>query len=222
MMPLDSTHWTSISMDDMLNPQLMNRRGHVSGLSADNSPTHGTFCPSSLSGPCLTVPMNYGTVFEGVHRSSRLEPCHLAFLQARDIRTVMMLTPEPPPAEMTSLYTANDIVFQQHGLMSTKYYIPDGVYGTVGPLVQALLTADHPTLIHCNSGKHRTGIVVGCLRKVMGWPLPDIIEEYRQYAGTKARLQDIQLIGEFPAESIAAKGLRLNDAFSRHFYRKEE
>ena len=33
-------------------------------------------------------------------------------------------------------------------------------------LTYILDTRHHPLLIHCNRGKHRTGSVVGCLRKV--------------------------------------------------------
>lgn len=34
---------------------------------------------------------------------------------------------------------------------------------------------NHPLLIHCNKGKHRTGSVVGCLRKIRDWSLSSIV-----------------------------------------------
>ena len=40
-------------------------------------------------------------------------------------------------------------------------------------------------LIHCNQGKHRTGCLVGCLRKVQRWSLVAIFGEYRRFAGSR-------------------------------------
>lgn len=53
---------------------------------------------------------------------------------------------------------------------------------------------NHPIYIHCNKGKHRTGSVVGCLRKIQQWTLTSIFEEYRRFTGTKARQIDEQFI----------------------------
>ena len=44
---------------------------------------------------------------------------------------------------------------------------------------------NHPLLIHCNKGKHRTGCVVGCLRKTLQWSMTSVFDEYRRFAGTK-------------------------------------
>lgn len=46
---------------------------------------------------------------------------------------------------------------------------------------------NHPILIHCNKGKHRTGCLVACLRKVQGRSLTSILEEYRRFTGKKHR-----------------------------------
>ena len=50
--------------------------------------------------------------------------------------------------------------------------------------------ANHPVLIHCNKGKHRTGCLVGAWRKRCGWSMDKIIGEYQTYAGLKARTLD--------------------------------
>eukprot|EP00002_Diphylleia_rotans_P032494 TRINITY_DN6832_c0_g2_i1.p1 TRINITY_DN6832_c0_g2~~TRINITY_DN6832_c0_g2_i1.p1 ORF type:complete len:100 (+),score=21.88 TRINITY_DN6832_c0_g2_i1:590-889(+) len=69
--------------------------------------------------------------------------------------------------------------------------------------LQALLDArNHPVLIHCNKGKHRTGSLVGCLRKVQQWSLTYIFDEYRRFAGTKGRILDQQFIELFDATNI--------------------
>ncbi|KAI3992702.1 hypothetical protein MKX01_021663 [Papaver californicum] len=49
---------------------------------------------------------------------------------------------------------------------------------------------NHPLLIHCKRGKHRTGCLVGCLRKLQRWCLSSVSEEYRRFAAAKARFTD--------------------------------
>lgn len=51
-------------------------------------------------------------------------------------------------------------------------------------------------------GKHRTGCLVGCLRKVQRWSLTSIFEEYRRFAGNKVRVLDQQFIELFQTERI--------------------
>jgi hypothetical protein len=40
----------------------------------------------------------------------------------------------------------------------------------------------------CTLGRHRTGTLIGCLRKLQRWALSSILEEYRRHAGAKFNL----------------------------------
>lgn len=66
----------------------------------------------------------------------------------------------------------------------------------------AINPANHPILIHCNRGKHRTGCVVGCIRRLQNWSLTMIFDEYRRFAFPKARPLDQQLIELYNDEDI--------------------
>jgi tyrosine-protein phosphatase OCA1 len=46
------------------------------------------------------------------------------------------------------------------------------------------------------------GAVVGCLRKIQGWHLSSIFEEYRRFAGSKVRLQNEQFIELFDTDLV--------------------
>lgn len=48
--------------------------------------------------------------------------------------------------------------------------------------------ANYPMLVMCNLGRHRTGTMIGCLRKLQGWSLTSILDEYRRHAGAKCVL----------------------------------
>lgn len=74
--------------------------------------------------------------------------------------------------------------------------------------------ANHPVLVHCNQGKHRTGCLVACLRKVQGtMPLPEILEEYVAYASPKVREGDLALIRGFDVKEfvqfLLSRGLEI-------------
>jgi tyrosine-protein phosphatase SIW14 len=57
--------------------------------------------------------------------------------------------------------------------------------------------SNYPLLMHCNQGKHRTGCVVGVMRKLSGWSLPTVLDEYRQYAEPKIRECDVEYLTSF-------------------------
>jgi tyrosine-protein phosphatase OCA1 len=54
----------------------------------------------------------------------------------------------------------------------------------------------------CNLGRHRTGTVIGCLRKLQRWNLTSIFEEYRRFAGSKVRLLNEQFIELFDTDLV--------------------
>ncbi|KAJ1497059.1 tyrosine-protein phosphatase required for protection against superoxide stress (By similarity) [Coelomomyces lativittatus] len=65
--------------------------------------------------------------------------------------------------------------------------------------------ARYPLIIMCNLGRHRTGTVVGCFRKLQKWNLTSIFEEYRRYAGSKVRIMNEQFIELFDTDLVRNK-----------------
>ncbi|KAI9675922.1 MAG: tyrosine-protein phosphatase required for protection against superoxide stress (By similarity) [Trizodia sp. TS-e1964] len=62
---------------------------------------------------------------------------------------------------------------------------------------------NHPLLICCGMGRHRTGTVVGCLRILQGWNLASALEEYRRYTGPRrSRVVNELQIESFRKESV--------------------
>ncbi len=62
--------------------------------------------------------------------------------------------------------------------------------------------SNHPILIHCNKGKHRTGCIVGCIRRVQGWALSSALDEYIRFADSKARIMDQRFIELFDTSMV--------------------
>lgn len=66
---------------------------------------------------------------------------------------------------------------------------------TMHQILEVLLdTRNHPVLLHCNQGKHRTGCVVAAMRMVSGWTPSRAVDEYRHFAEPKVRDGDVEYI----------------------------
>ncbi|XP_022147823.1 probable tyrosine-protein phosphatase At1g05000, partial [Momordica charantia] len=61
---------------------------------------------------------------------------------------------------------------------------------------------NRPVLIHCKRGKHRTGCVVGCFRKLQKWCLTSVFDEYQRFAAAKARISDQRFIERFDVSGL--------------------
>lgn len=69
--------------------------------------------------------------------------------------------------------------------------------------LDCILNVDnYPLHVMCNLGRHRTGTVIGCLRKLQRWNLTSIFEEYRRFAGSKVRLLNEQFIELFDTDLV--------------------
>ena len=79
--------------------------------------------------------------------------------------------------------------------------------GVAEQLVTAVLglmldSANYPLLITCPMGRHRTGVVVGCLRKLQKWNFVAILEEYRRFAGHRTRPDNEEFLETFDTELV--------------------
>ena len=64
-------------------------------------------------------------------------------------------------------------------------------------------TRNYPIIVHCRSGKHRSGALIGCLRVLQGWDLSPACDEYVLFCKHKQRYVDKQFIERFDPRSLA-------------------
>ncbi|KAI9245634.1 protein-tyrosine phosphatase [Sporodiniella umbellata] len=88
-----------------------------------------------------------------------------------------------------------NIKFLQFGIAGNKEPFVQIPEDKISAALAALLDKrNHPILIHCNKGKHRTGCLIGCLRKIQNWSHTSIFDEYRRFSHPKSRSMDQQFI----------------------------
>ncbi|CAJ0908802.1 15248_t:CDS:2 [Entrophospora sp. SA101] len=98
---------------------------------------------------------------------------------------------------------ANNIKLCQFGIAGNKepfVQIPEDKI--CDALAVILDRRNHPILIHCNKGKHRTGCLIGCLRKLQRWSHTSIFDEYRRFSHPKSRSLDQQFIELFDTSQV--------------------
>ena len=165
----------------------------------------------------ILAPENFAMVERGVYRSAFPRSKNQTFLLSLSLRCVVSLVPEDYPAGLLNFYQNNSIsshscTYHLHTVLSIDIRLLSfGVDGNKWPfkeiddelmrsiLKEVLDERNRPLLIHCNKGKHRTGSVVGCLRKLRGWSLSSVFTEYILFASPKFRWEDQIFIEAFSA-----------------------
>ncbi|KAK9478919.1 tyrosine phosphatase family-domain-containing protein [Lipomyces japonicus] len=149
------------------------------------------------------VPENFALVRNNIYRSSFPRKENFEFLKTKNLRSILVLVSDPYPEEHRKFLRENNIQFFQVGMPANKEPFVNVNDATVTTALKIILNpANQPVMVHCNRGKHRTGCVMGCLRKLMDWSLTMIFDEYRRFAFPKVRPLDQQFIELYDEREI--------------------
>ena len=144
----------------------------------------------------MIPPENFSHVVGEIYRSSFPRIENFDFLLKRlQLKSILVLIPEEYPVENLEFMKQSGIKLFQVGMSGNKepfVNIPSDLLTRALEIV--LNPENQPILIHCNRGKHRTGCLIGCIRKLQNWSLTMIFDEYRRFAFPKARALDQQFI----------------------------
>ncbi|KAL2495455.1 putative tyrosine-protein phosphatase [Forsythia ovata] len=189
--------------NSLLNCQRPMCRATIGNVATDASTENGTPVNVESEALLLVPPLNFAMVDYGVFRSGFPDSPNFPFLKTLGLRSIVYLCPEPYPEENMKFLNANGIRLFQFGIEGSKepyVNIPEDLIRDALKLV--LDARNRPLLIHCKRGKHRTGCLVGCLRKLQNWCLSIIFDEYQRFAADKARVADQRFMEQFDISSL--------------------
>ncbi|KAF1834991.1 hypothetical protein BDW02DRAFT_314350 [Decorospora gaudefroyi] len=139
----------------------------------------------------LVPPLNYGAVLPGIiYRSGYPEDKNYGFLQDLGIKTILTLVPEPLSPEYQGFMKEAGIQHFHVHIKANKGEVGVESCEMSRALRLIMDRTNHPILVHCNKGKHRTGCTIACFRRIIGVDADVVREEYHTYAGPKARFLD--------------------------------
>ncbi|XP_076924083.1 inositol diphosphatase DSP1-like [Bidens hawaiensis] len=155
------------------------------------------------TGDELYPPINFAMVDHGIYRSSFPDSVNFSFLTALGLRSIVYLCPEKYPDNNLEFLKSNRIQLFHFAIEGTKEPYIDIPEDTIREALKVVIDVrNHPLLIHCKRGKHRTGCLVGCLRKMQKWNLLTIFDEYQKFAAAKARISDQRFMELFDASNL--------------------
>ncbi|KAF2229349.1 hypothetical protein EV356DRAFT_475515 [Viridothelium virens] len=174
----------------------------AAALALRNCHIHSRSLPRMKS---MTPPPNYGAVIPGcIFRSGYPLEANQGFLETLKLKTVLTLVSAITPPAHAEWMKENGIEHIQIPILPNKEGKPSTpVVNFNSALAVILRRSSHPILIHCNQGRHRTGCVVACFRRVIGEDLIAAISEYHTYADPKARPPDEVWIRNYDATALA-------------------
>ncbi|KQK01697.1 hypothetical protein BRADI_3g57630v3 [Brachypodium distachyon] len=151
----------------------------------------------------MMPPLNFAMVDDGIFRSGLPAAANFRFLLSLSLRSIVYLCPEPYPEENARFLGRAGIKLHHFGIQGQKEPVVNIPEETIREALKVILDVrNHPLLIHCKRGKHRTGCVVGCLRKLQKWRLSSVFDEYHHFAAAKARKTDQRFMELFDTSSL--------------------
>ncbi|KAI0428772.1 tyrosine phosphatase family-domain-containing protein [Xylaria sp. FL1042] len=146
-------------------------------------------------------PVNFATVSEGLYRSGYPETADYPFIQSLKLKTIVSLVNKELPDGYQTFIQDNQITHKIFAMAGTKKEeIPIEMMRSIYTVVSD--RKNYPLLIHCNHGRHRTGCVVGVLRKSNQWSMKRILDEYTTFAESKVRDVDIKYLADFELSNL--------------------
>ncbi|OWM79791.1 hypothetical protein CDL15_Pgr023203 [Punica granatum] len=167
------------------------------------SPHPVALSPPSGDEPHYIPPLNFAMVDNGIFRSGFPDSANFSFIQSLGLRSIICLCPEPYPETNMEFLKSNGIKLFQFGIEGYKEPFVNIPEDTIREALKVVIDVrNHPVLIHCKRGKHRTGCLVGCLRKLQRWCLSSVFDEYQRFAAAKARVSDQRFMELFDISSF--------------------
>eukprot|EP01006_Ploeotia_vitrea_P026767 TRINITY_DN59717_c0_g1_i1.p1 TRINITY_DN59717_c0_g1~~TRINITY_DN59717_c0_g1_i1.p1 ORF type:complete len:194 (+),score=78.81 TRINITY_DN59717_c0_g1_i1:41-622(+) len=152
-------------------------------------------------------PTNFGVVEDGLYRSGLPTELNYPFLETLRLRTIVYLAPEEPPEHLAHFAADEDVRLMHLGASSAKSpWKPVSEDLVLAALDVLTDSRRYPLLVCCHLGRHRTGTVVGCLRKLQRWNLASIFDEYRRYAAGKVKGMNEQFVELFDTDLVRVSG----------------
>lgn len=133
-------------------------------------------------------------------------PMNFPFLATLNLKTVIYLGDKEDNTAYYEFLESQGIRFQYIKMeSSSEPFIMNDPEAIHEALKTILDLKNYPILIHSNKGKHRIGVLVGIMRKLLqGWSITGVFNEYNKFAGGKGE-SDIEFI-----ESFEPKGLTVD------------
>lgn len=166
----------------------------------------------------IVPPLNFCPVEKQLYRLGQPLIINQLFLQELNLKTILWLTLEEPMDDFLDFCAASDINIEFVGMPNDYNYTNINPWDslderTIKNALELICNKNnYPLLVCCGMGRHRTGAVIGCLRRIQGWNLALVSDEYRRFAGSRGgRIMVELLIEGFDIDTVKVDKAQLPD-----------
>ncbi|KAK9459148.1 protein-tyrosine phosphatase [Lipomyces oligophaga] len=148
----------------------------------------------------LVPPLNFAMVASGIYRSGHPLPINFPFLEKLKLKSIIYLDEGDLRKVNVDWAQKNNVKLFHFRMENCKLPFVENDPKAITDALQVVLDSrNFPILMFSNKGKHRVGVLVGAMRKILQkWSLASIFDEYGQFAAGKED-SDIEFIEIFDA-----------------------
>lgn len=192
----------------------------MSQIAQEDQPVDPIKTKRITTAPALRIipPLNFCPVEKQLYRSGQPLVINQSFLQELNLKTIIWLASEEPAEDFLDHCSRLDINIEFVGMINDYNYSNINPWDllderTIKNALELMCNKEnYPLLVCCGMGRHRTGAVIGCLRRLQGWNLASVSEEYRRFAGARGgRILVELLIESFDVLTVEVEPLKLPD-----------
>ena len=151
-------------------------------------------------------PLNFAPIVStdvSLYRSGYPMPLNYSFIRGQlHLKTIIYVGDKSEPMPEYAEFLERERI-NYHHIHMDSCRDPD-IDAQMDRVLQLVLRADnYPILIHSNKGKHRVGVVVGIIRKLLqGWSIAGIYQEYGLFSGGLKDEADLEYITMFETDIL--------------------
>jgi protein tyrosine/serine phosphatase len=138
---------------------------------------------SSRQSSFLVPPNGYGIVTESISRCGTISPRHLPFLSLYQFKTFLFVSEDNPHQTVTQFLRDENIRCVRIGIPWGRGNIPwrTQLDEVVKRTLEFILDRDNSPVLMSSSSTLHLCTIVGSLRRMQGWNLCSIMEEFRRF-----------------------------------------
>ncbi|CCD24421.1 Oca2p NDAI_0D01080 [Naumovozyma dairenensis CBS 421] len=149
-------------------------------------------------------PLNFSPVVStdvSLYRSGYPMPLNYQFIKDQlNLKTIIYIGDKEPISPEYSDFLERENISYYHVYMDSCR--DKDIQKGMDQVLKLVLDVDnYPILMHSNKGKHRVGVVVGIIRKLLqGWSIAGIYQEYGIFSGGLKGDADLEFITMFATD----------------------
>lgn len=153
---------------------------------------NSSLLPSSPSTSLLVPPLNFDMISSGsgsgaIYRSGHPNERNFQFMLTLNLKSIIYLSVDDVRDNLQGW------IDQTHGAVKLLHFrlkvnkepFAEMDESIVADALHSILDRRNlPTLVHCNKGKYRVGVITALIRRLQGWSITSIFDEYARFAGS--------------------------------------